>query len=234
MATGRDIVIGSEGGRDFCGYLSTPRSGHGPGLLVFHAIFGVNRVVRDVADWYAAKGYVALCPDLFWRQEPGVQLNEQREEDWARGMALFTGFDASAVLADLTASLESARALPECDGRAACVGYCFGGRMAYFMAARNDVSASVSYYGTAIEKHLDLASEISRPLMLHLAEDDRFVPKAAQDSIAGAVQGNPNVVIHTYPGVDHAFARIGAPSYHAPSAELANQRTDEFLHKYLG
>ncbi len=234
MTTGKNIVIGSQGGRDFCGYLSTPPSGRGPGLLVFHAIFGVNRVVREVADSYAAKGYVALCPDLFWRQAPGVQLNEQVEADWVRGMALFTQFDAGAVLDDLTLSLKSLRALPECDGRAACVGYCFGGRMAYFMSARNDVDAAVSYYGTAIENHLDLAPDISLPLMLHLAENDRFVAKGAQDGIAAAVEGNPNVVIHTYPGVDHAFARIGAPSYHAPSAELANRRTDEFLQKNLG
>jgi carboxymethylenebutenolidase len=234
MTAGRDILIKSESGHSFSGYLSAPPSGRGPGLLVFHAIFGVNKVVRDVADGYAAKGYVVLCPDLFWRQEPGVQLSEQREEDWARGMALFAGFDAEAALYDLTSSLSALRSLPECDGRAACVGYCFGGRMAYFMAARNDVSAAVSYYGTAIEKHLDLAPEISRPLMLHLAEKDRFVPEPAQDSIKAAVEGHAGVVVHTYAGVDHAFARVGAPSYDKASAELANRRTDDFLRKHLG
>lgn len=234
MASNRKIIIKSEGGRSFSGYVAAPPSGRGPGLLVFHAIFGVNKVVRDVADRYAAKGFVVLCPELFWRQEVGVELSEQRQEDWARGMALFAEFDAKASFDDLTIALQALRMLPECDGRAACVGYCFGGRMAYFMAARNDVCAAVSYYGTAIEKHLDLAAEISRPLMLHFAEKDKFVPKSAQDGIKDALRGNRHVVIHEYPGMDHAFARIGAPSFHQESADLANQRTDDFLRMHLG
>lgn len=230
----RDIVIRSEAGRDFSGYLATPASGRGPGLLVFHAIFGVNKVVRAVADGWAAKGFVTLAPDMFWRQEPGVQLDERRQEDWPKGMALFGNFDAQASFADLGAALEKLRALPGCDGRAACVGYCFGGRMAYFMAARDDVAAAVSYYGTAVEKHLDLAPQVKRPLMLHLAGQDRFIPPPAQQATKQALAGNPRVVIHDYPGLDHAFARVGAPSFNAEAAALANERTEEFLRRHLG
>lgn len=230
MTQGTDIAIGGNG---FGGYLSLPPGGRGPGLLVFHAVFGVNDVVRSVADDFARQGYAVLCPDLFWRQEPGVQLSEKRPEDFPRGVALFSGFDMDAGLGDLDAALSVLRAHPACTGRVGAVGYCFGGRMAYMMAAHTDIDAAVSYYGTAIERHLDCAAKVHRPLMLHLAEKDKFVSADAQQATRQALDGNPKVVIHVYPGADHAFARIGSPTFDAAAASLANERTATFLRPWL-
>ncbi|MDO8768265.1 MAG: dienelactone hydrolase family protein [Burkholderiaceae bacterium] len=226
---GSEIKICAHDGGTFKAYVALPPAGTGPGMLLFHAIFGVNEVMRNYADDYASQGYVVMCPDLFWRQEPGVCLSEQRPEDMPKGMALFNGYDMDVGIQDLRTSLEAIREHEACTGRVVCVGYCFGGRMAYMMAAHTDVDAAVSYYGTAIERHLDVAPKVSRPLMLHLAGDDHFVPVDAQEAITAALRGNSRAVVHVYPGVGHAFARASSPNYDASSAELADQRTAAFL-----
>lgn len=233
MSMQSQIEIRSADGGVFKAYLALPPSGSGPGMLLFHAIFGVNQIVREYADEYAKLGFVVVCPDLFWRQEPGVELSEQRPEDMSRGMALFHGYDMTKGLEDLRSSLAAVRALEVCNGPVVCVGYCFGGRMAYMMAAHTDVAAAVSYYGTAIERHLDVATQVSRPLMLHLAGNDHFVPQVAQEQIQHALQDNPCASLHVYPGIGHAFARKGSPNYHAESAAIADDRTARFLQLHM-
>ena len=76
------ITIKSFDGEEFSAYLAVPASGLGPGMVVMQEIFGVNQYVRDVCDWYAAHGFVAIAPDLFWRQEPGVDMTDQTEAEW--------------------------------------------------------------------------------------------------------------------------------------------------------
>lgn len=228
-----DASIPSHDGGSFKAYQALPPGGRGPGLLLFHAIFGVNGVMRDYADAYASQGYVVLCPDLFWRQEVGASLSEQKPEDLKRGMELFHGFDADLGVEDLKSSLTALRHLPGVSGATACVGYCFGGRMAYLMAAHTDIDAAVSYYGTAIERHLGLAPRVNRPLMLHIPSDDAFVPPEAQQAIQSALADNPAVVIHAYPGAGHAFARVGSPNYDAAITKAADERTRSFLKKHL-
>ncbi len=85
------IISGSEG--NFSAYLATPASSEGPGIVLIQEIFGVNKVMRDIADQHAANGYLALCPDLFWRQEPGIQLTYQTDEEWQKAFALYQDFD---------------------------------------------------------------------------------------------------------------------------------------------
>jgi carboxymethylenebutenolidase len=224
-----EIQIPAHDGGTFKAYVALPAGGTGPGMLLFHAIFGVNEVMRDYAEAYASQGYVVVCPDLFWRQQPGVCLSELNPEDMPKGMALFNAYDMDSGVHDLRASLDAIRKHAACTGQVVCVGYCFGGRMAYMMAAHTDVDAAVGYYGTAIERHLDLASKVSRPLMLHMAGNDHFVAVEAQDAIKGALKDNINAVIHVYPGVGHAFARMNSPNYDKPTAELADHRTAAFL-----
>jgi carboxymethylenebutenolidase len=126
------------------------------------------------------------------------------------------------------------RSHPACTGKVGSVGYCLGGKLAYLMATRSDVDCSVGYYGVGIQDLLGEAKNIRKPLALHVAEKDQFVPPPAQESIKQAVKGNPLVTIYTYPGVDHAFARVGGAHYEAAAANLANTRTAEFLRLHLG
>ncbi len=225
-----DIDISAPDGGTFTGYLATPASTPAPGIVLIQEIFGVNVVMRTIADSFAAEGFTVLCPDLFWRQEPGIQITDQSDEEWARAFELYQGFDSAAGIGDLGATLEHLRGLDRCNGKVGCVGYCLGGTLAYLMAANTSVDSAVGYYGVGIEGLLDQSANISKPLMLHIAEKDEFAPKEAQDAIKEHFAGTERVTIHSYPGMDHAFARVGGQPYDAEAAALANGRTLEHLH----
>jgi carboxymethylenebutenolidase len=230
-----DITIqGSDG--SFGAYLATPSSGGGPGILVIQEIFGVNQVMRDLCDGYAAQGYIAACPDLFWRIEPGVQLTDQSEDEWNKAFELMNKFlpDFEKGQADLVATMGHIRGLPGCSGKVGCVGYCLGGSMAYSMACSSDTDASVGYYPVQIDDYLTYAEQIKRPAMFHIAEKDGFCPPESQAKIAEAFAGNGNITLHSYAGVDHAFARLGGANYDKAAASLANGRTAALFKSALG
>ena len=229
-----DIDITASDGSRFTGYLAKPAKIKAPGLLLIQEIFGVNKVMRGIADEFARQGYLVLCPDLFWRQEPGIQITDQSEAEWQRAFSLYQGFDQQKGVGDLIASLNTLRQHPDCSGKAGCVGYCLGGSLAYVMACNSDADASVSYYGIGIAGMLDMAKSIKKPLLMHIAENDKFVSKEEQEKEKQALAGNKLVTIHSYANVDHAFARTNGQTYDKQTADLANQRTAEFLKKNLG
>lgn len=123
--------------------------------------------------------------------------------------------------------------MPGCTGKVGSVGYCLGGKLAYLMATRSDTDCSVGYYGVGIEGALGEAANLRKPLLLHIAEKDQFVPPEAQAQVKEALGDNPLVTLHSYPGVDHAFARVGGEHYDQAGAELANRRAAEFLSRHL-
>lgn len=230
-----DISIPAGDGGSFSAYVAKPAGGGpAPGLVVIQEIFGVNQVMRDLCDGFAAQGWLAVCPDLFWRQEPGVQITDKTQEEWNRAFALMNGMDQDKAVDDLKATLAWLRQNPDCTGKAGSVGYCLGGRLAFMMAARSDSDANVSYYGVGLDGLVGEAASITKPLLMHIAEKDQFVPAEAREKVLAAVKGNPNVTAHVYPGVDHAFARAGGDHFDAEAAELANGRTAAFFKQHLG
>ncbi|HEY0521992.1 MAG TPA: dienelactone hydrolase family protein [Stellaceae bacterium] len=229
-----DVTIRAKDGGTFYGYLATPAGGaKAPGVVVIQEIFGVNKVMRDITDGLAAQGFTALCPDLFWRQEPGIQITDQTEAEWARAFELYKGFDIAKGVDDLAATLDFLRAHPSCTGKVGAVGYCLGGKLAFLMATRTSIDAAVGFYAVAIDENLGEAANIKRPVMLHVAEKDQFVPPEAQTKVKQGLAGNSNVTIHSYAGMDHAFARVGGAHYDAQAAKLANQRTADFFKQHL-
>jgi len=226
-------IQASDGSGSFTGYLAEPAGGKGAGILVIQEIFGVNQVMRDICDDLARQGYFALCPDLFWRQEPGVDITDKSKAEWDKAFALLNGFSVDKGIDDLKAGLAALRKVPGCNGKAGAVGYCLGGRLAYLMAARSDSDATVGYYGIYLQNHLDEAKNIRKPLMLHMANEDKFVPKEAQAQIKAGLKDHPQITLHEYAGNDHAFARVGGEHYDKQAADLANKRTAEFFKKNL-
>ena len=224
------ITIKSFDGGEFDGYLALPASGYGPGIVVLQEIFGVNSYMRSVADWYAAHGFVALCPDLFWRMERGVELTEA---DRSRAFSFYQQLDEARAVEDSAAALEFLRKHPACSGRAGAVGFCLGGNLAYLLSARFKPDCAVGYYGVSIEKALDEAKNLSSPLLLHIAGADQFCPPQAQAQIHAALDANPLVTIHDYPDEGHAFGRPGGEHYAPAAAELANLRSLEFFVSHL-
>ena len=231
--SGEKITIKGPDG-NFSGYLAKPASGKGPGIVVIQEIFGVNKVMRDITDGLAAQGYTAICPDLFWRIEPGIQITDKTEAEWKRAFELFNAFNVEKGVEDLKATLATLRQHPSCTGKVGAVGYCLGGKLAYLMAARSDADCSVGYYGVGIQDLLGEAKSIRKPLMLHIAEKDEYTPPPAQEKIKAGLKDNPHVTLHSYPGMDHAFARVGGQHYDKAAADLANRRTAEFFQRHLG
>jgi carboxymethylenebutenolidase len=227
------ITIKSSDGGEFVAYLVLPASGNGPGLVLLQEIFGVNREMRAIADWYAERGFVVMCPDLFWRQEPGVQLTDKTDEEWQHAFALYKGLDETKAVEDSGAALAFLRSHPAVNGKVGALGFCLGGKLAFLLATRFDPDCSVGYYGVGVDAALDEASKIRRPLMLHIAGKDQYCSPSAQASIRAALGANPLVTLHDYPEQDHAFARIGGAHFESQSAELANLRTLEFLVRTL-
>lgn len=231
---GETITITTEDG-SFSAYVARP-SHPAPAVVVIQEIFGVNAVMRDITDGLAAQGYLAICPDLFWRIEPGVDITDQTQAEWKKAFELFGAFDVDAGVKDIQAVIGQIRADPGCSGKVGAVGFCLGGLLAFLTATRTDADASVSYYGVGIENHLaaNEAERLVRPLLLHVAEEDEFVPKEAREIIVQALQNHPGVELYTYPGRNHAFARHGGAHYNEADAKLANGRTLAFFQKNLG
>ncbi|WP_304179690.1 dienelactone hydrolase family protein, partial [Phenylobacterium aquaticum] len=205
---GETISISTQDG-SFSAYLARPAQAMAPAVVVIQEIFGVNAVMREITDGLAAQGYLAICPDLFWRIEPGVDITDKSEAEWKKAFALMNAFDADKGVEDIAAVIKYVRAEPSCTGKVGSVGFCLGGKLAFLTAARTDCDASVSYYGVGIEGLTGEADKLTHPLMLHVAEEDQFVPKPAQAIIQQNLKNHPQITIHSYAGCDHAFARPG-------------------------
>jgi carboxymethylenebutenolidase len=218
----------------FGAYLARPGRDKAPAVVVIQEIFGVNQVMRDITDGLAGQGYLAICPDLFWRIEPGIDITDRTDAEWKRAFELFNAFDVDAGVQDIQATLKAVRGDGGCSGQAGAVGFCLGGLLAFLTATRTDADAAVSYYGVGIENRLAEAEKLSGPLLLHIAEKDQFVPKPAQQMIIQALKDHPQVEIHTYPGCDHAFARMGGQHFDEAAARLAGGRTLQFFTRTLG
>jgi carboxymethylenebutenolidase len=215
-------------------YVATPSAGTGPSLVLLQEIFGVNKVMRDLADGFAAQGYVTICPDLFWRIEPGIDITDQTQAEWQRAFQLFQAFDVEKGIADIAKTIAAARKISQSTGKVGATGYCLGGKLAYLTAARTDIDAAVGYYAVGLEDQLGEAKTIKKPLMLHIAGKDQFAPAAVQKKLHDALDTNKLVTLHDYPEDDHAFARIGGQHYNKASADQANARTAAFLKQHLG
>ncbi|MEM6781625.1 MAG: dienelactone hydrolase family protein [Pseudomonadota bacterium] len=223
------LTIPAKDGGDFKAYVAMPAQTPAPAVVVIQEIFGINAVMREKCDWLASQGYIAICPDLFWRIEPGIELTDQTDEEWALAFELFQAFDVDKGIEDLRATKHTIRGHADSTGKVGCMGYCLGGKLAYLMATRSDINASVGYYGVGIQDILNEAENIQNPLMLHIAEEDEYVDKDAQAKIKDTLNGNDHVTLHSYAGMDHAFSRPGGAHYNAEAATLADGRTLEFL-----
>jgi carboxymethylenebutenolidase len=225
-----DVQIPAADGGAFSAYLAEPKgTGKAPGMIVIQEIFGINANIRAICDEYAVQGYVAIAPDLFWRQTPGVQLDSNTKEGWAEAMKLFQGFSETKGVEDLIATLVWLRRQPRVSAKVGCVGYCLGGKLAYLMATRSDIDASVGYYGVAIEGSIGEAAAIAKPLMLHAAEKDGFSSPEALKQVLDGLAPVVHATVHVYAGMDHAFARKGGEHYDAAAAKLADGRTEQFF-----
>ena len=233
MASSTITIEGRDGGA-FAAYLAMPDRPNGAAIIVLQEIFGVNANIRAIAGDYAARGYIAVAPDLFWRLRPGVDLDPSDPASREAAMVLMGQFDPQKAIGDVLATAAHARGLPGSSGNIGVVGYCLGGKLAYFLAMQPGIDAAVSYYGTGIHGALDQAGSIACPLLLHVAQEDNLCPPEAQAALREALAPlSDRATIREYPGVGHAFARRGAATCDAPSADRADAATHAFFADHL-
>jgi carboxymethylenebutenolidase len=227
----RIVIEASDG--TFGAYIAWPAVLSAPAVVVLPELFGVNADIRATCDELAAQGFIAIAPDLFWRQESGVDLDVTSEDDWHHSLRLYTAFDRDAGARYVTETVRTAVEFEESSGKVALLGYCLGGLMASLAAARYEVDAAVAYHGGDTEKYVDEVGGLEASLLMHLAEEDEFISKQAQAEIKVALAPKVNATVYSYPGQRHAFTRHNGTHYNAAAAALANARTREFLHQQL-
>lgn len=223
-----------EGGGSFAAYLAEPEGSPRAAIVVIQEIFGVNEGIRRKCDAWAAKGYLAVAPDLFWRLEPGVELDPDVSPEFERALELMGRFDQDQGVKDIEAAIREVRNRMNQKGKVGCVGFCLGGRLAFMTSARTAVDASVAYYPVGIDNLLDEKDAIAKPLLIHIAGADGFVPPDVQAKMHSGLDDHPLVTLHDYPGEDHGFAAEMGKRRSEEAARLADSRTEAFFGAHLG
>lgn len=226
------ITANSPDGGSFNAYHAEPATKPTAAIIVIQEIFGINSGIRRKCDKLAEAGYLAIAPDLFWRLEPGIELDPDIEPEFKKALELMGKFNQDAAIRDIEATIRTARDMVG-GGKVGAVGYCLGGRLAFMTAARTDIDATVGYYGVGIDNLIGEKSAISRPLMLHVAGDDHFVDKPTQARMHEGLDDHPKVTLHDYPGEDHGFATEVGKRRSEKAADLADKRTAEFFQQNL-
>lgn len=232
--TGSIEIKATDGSGSFKAYTVTPKDKPVGAVVVIQEIFGVNDAMRATCHEIAEMGYIAVCPDLFWRIEPGVDITDKSKPEWDKAFALMNAFDQDKGVEDLKATLAIARKMPGSNGKAATVGFCLGGRLAVMMATRSDADLNISYYGVALDKLVPEFGTIKHPLLVHIAEQDEFANAEVRAAVLAGAKGKPEIETHVYPAVQHAFARVNGVHYDRRAATIANGRTAEALVAALG
>lgn len=218
----------------FDAYVAEPQGSPKAAIIVIQEIFGVNQGIRRKCDHWASLGYLALAPDLFWRLQPGVELDPDVPEQFQQALGLMGRFDQDQGIRDIEAVIKAARAQIGGSGKVGAVGYCLGGRLAFMTSTRTDIDATVGYYGVGIDGLLREKHGISRPLMLHIPTADHFVGPDVQQAMHEGLDDHPKVVLHDYQGLDHGFAAEMGQRRVDEAARLADSRTEAFFAEYLG
>jgi carboxymethylenebutenolidase len=227
-------IQASDGSGSFSAYLVEPKAKPAEVVVLIQEIFGVNQAMRDIAAWVADMGFIAVCPDLFWRIEPGIDITDRTEAEWKQAFELFNRFDQAKGINDLKATVSAARKLPGANGRVGTMGYCLGGRLAFMMAEQSDADVNISYYGVGLDNLLGDLGNVRKPLIVHVADKDEFFPPEGRAKVVEAVKGHQQIACHTYPDADHAFARVGGTHWDGRSATIANGRSAQALVAALG
>lgn len=221
-----------EGDAAFPAYVARPAGTPKAAIIVIQEIFGVNPGIRKKADHWASLGYLAVAPEVFWRQEEGINLDADVPEQFQQAIGFMMKHDFDAGIRDVEATIRWIRRSEGVE-KVGLVGFCLGGKVAYQAATRTDIDASVGYYGVGIADMLNESHAIARPLMLHVPTADHFVDADQQHAMHEGLDPNPHVTIHDYVGLDHGFAAEMGSRRDPDGAALADGRTEAFFAQNL-
>ena len=222
-----------DGSGSFPAYVVEPAVNAKGAIIVVQEIFGVNPGIKQKAEHWASLGYLAVAPEVFWRQDLDINLDADIPEQFQQAIAYMMAHDFDLGIQDIEATIRWIRreaGVP----KVGLVGYCMGGKIAYQAATRTDIDASVGYYGVGIDQMLNESHAIAKPLLLHVPTADHFVTPEAQAAMHVGLDDNRHVTIYDYEGLDHGFAAEHGLRRDEAGAKLANERTDAFFAANLG
>ena len=227
---GHTIELQAADGTRVPAYVAQPSGAARGAVVVIQEIFGLNSHIRSVADGYAAEGYLAVAPAMFQRVKPGVELG-YAEADMNEGFGYKTAVEAlpaPGALQDIQAAID--HAAQASGGKVGIVGYCWGGLLTWRTACLlKGLSAAAPYYGGGMTTEAEVARQPQVPVMAHFAEEDKWIP---MDTVHAFAKAHPQVQVHTY-AAHHGFNCDQRGSWHAPSAQLARERTLAFFAQHL-
>jgi len=228
----RTVIVPLRNG-NMSAYLAIPEGKPKGAIIAIMEIWGVNETMRTHAKEFSDAGYICIVPDLFWRQEPNVELSDKKSEDIKKAFDLYYDFDYDLAVNDMKDTEKYLKNLSDYDGKVGAVGYCLGGKLCYLMCCRTNIDCAIAYYGTYIEHHIKEVTNLHRPFLLHMAMKDRWVQKEVNDLLERKLNKNPLVTICKYPDADHAFARHGGLTYKKSEADEALKISLKFFEKHL-
>lgn len=215
------IELSAPDGHRFSAYRAQPVGAPRGGLVIIQEIFGLTRHMCEVADQYAAEGYLCLAPAMFDRVRPGIVLDYSQIQ---QGVETMMALKPPQTLLDVGSAVDAAAAV----GKTAVIGYCWGGTIAYVAACRLPISAAVCYYGGRILQYADRTPRC--PVMYHFGEQDQSIPLATVEKVR---ELHPQGIFHVYPA-GHGFNCSERSTYEPQSARLAFERSLEFLRSHVG
>jgi carboxymethylenebutenolidase len=224
----KDIKIRASGGGEFDCYLVTPEAAKPvPAIVLASAVHGVDKDMRAIADEFASCGYIAAAPDLFWRSVPGP-LGRDDERTRSRSQPRLPKIKAGE--ADMADTLAEVKKLPQYNGRAVAMGFCYGGPYAILGPKRLGYAAGISCHGTQLGDYIGELDGVTQPVCILWGELDHAAPAEVQQAYRKEAEKRRNLEVHIFPGVLHGYMMPDAvKAYHQESREFSLQRALSIL-----
>ena len=208
-----------------------PANGSGPGIVLVHEVFGISDYINSRAQDLADLGYVVCVPEVFWRL-PDHDIDWSRTDVLQQAIGIVGRLDWSLAVQDVHAALDSLRSQAEVAGGVGLVGFCFGGGLAFNVAAVSDPDVLVSYYGSALPGLIALAEQVTAPSLHHFGLADDYLSRPTVETLTEQLRDN-GARVETYPDANHAFDNTSPAFYNVLAAEQAWATTVEFLGAHL-
>jgi carboxymethylenebutenolidase len=213
-----DITYSTRNNETFDGYLTSPAGDQkAPSILLITAIFGIDDEMKELSDAFANDGFLVSVPDIFWRVMPGPTADMEKAFD------RYGKFDPDQGMLDIEDLIKDLKGRPQCNGKVAVLGFCFGGRYAHLAAARLGVDAAGAYHGTAIGQHLDETDKVKCPVSFHFGDADPVVPMDEVGAIQKSYASHDNATIGVYAGATHNFSMPYKEGFDPDAAKVSRE-----------
>jgi carboxymethylenebutenolidase len=220
--SGKTIKIrSSERGEFDCYLVAPPTEARVPAVVLASAVHGVDADLRGIADAFAAQGYIAAAPDLFWRSIPGP-LGRDDDRTKARSQPRLEKIrEGERDMADTLAAL---RTLPQFNGRAAAMGFCYGGPYAILGPKRLGYAAGISCHGSQLQDFIQDLDGVTAPVCIMWGDQDYMAPAPVLDVYRAVASRVKTVELHIFPGVLHGYMMPTAPAFHQATRDISMTR----------